>query len=185
MNLGLEMSHVPNRPWWMRMRQNRNAALFHLQRHMWLYMYDEGIWYLHFSSISFSTVSQSFPPILTPLPLSLLLPYICTHFFIPARRVSHPGADEREGQDHPWATGLPVSEEGGGEAVLSLLQAFNHLHQGFGGKASSHQGGSALLLSWQPRHFLFQTSQSLPLCKALNLWAKLNVLTKRRWKLRG
>lgn len=74
-----------------------------------------------------------------------LLPSIGTHSFIPTYRVSHPGADEREGQDHPWATGLSVSEEGGGEAVLSLLQAFNHLHQGFWGKASSHQGGPALL----------------------------------------
>lgn len=55
-------------------------------------------------------------------------------------RVSHPGADEREGQDHPRATGLPVSKERGREAVFSLLQAFNHLHQRFGGEAASHQG---------------------------------------------
>lgn len=58
----------------------------------------------------------------------------------PISRLSHPGADEREGQDHPRATGLPVSEEGGREAVFSLLQAFNHLHQRFGGEAASHQG---------------------------------------------
>lgn len=77
--------------------------------------------------------------------LPLLRPSIRTPSFIPTYRVSHPGADEREGQDHPWATGLSVPEEGGGEAVLSLLQAFNHLHQGFWGKASSNQGGPALL----------------------------------------
>lgn len=59
-------------------------------------------------------------------------------------RVSYPGADEREGQDHPWATGLSVAEEGGGEAVLSLFQASNHLHQGFWRKASPHQGGPPL-----------------------------------------
>lgn len=60
-------------------------------------------------------------------------------------RVPHPGADEREGQDHPWTAGLSVSKEGRGEAVLSILQAFNHLHQGVWGKASSHQGGPELL----------------------------------------
>lgn len=68
-----------------------------------------------------------------------------SHPFIPplrtsTYRVSHPGADEREGQDHPWATRFSVSEKGGGETMLPLLQAFNHLYQGFWGKASSHQG---------------------------------------------
>lgn len=57
-----------------------------------------------------------------------------------AYRVSDPGANEREGQNYPRATGLAVSKEGGREAVLSVLQAFNHLHQGFWSKASSHQG---------------------------------------------
>lgn len=76
-----------------------------------------------------------------------LVPFLFTHThsFIPTYRVSHPGADEREGQDHPRATGLSVPKKGGGEAVLSLLQAFNHLQSGFWGKASSHQGEPALL----------------------------------------
>lgn len=58
-----------------------------------------------------------------------------------ACRVSDSGANEREGQNHPWATGFSVFKEGRGEAVFPLLEAFNHLHQGFWRKASSHQGG--------------------------------------------
>lgn len=76
-------------------------------------------------------------------PTPLLTPSICMDFqacSVPICRISHPGADEREGQDHPRATGLPVTEEGGREAVFSLLQAFNHLHQRFRGEVASHQG---------------------------------------------
>lgn len=95
------------------------------------------ILFLHLScSYTIPSMSLSFfPP----------LPSICTNSFIPTYRVSRPGTDEREGQDHPWATGFSVSEEGGGETMLSLLQAFNHLYQGFWRKASSHQGEHAYL----------------------------------------
>lgn len=147
------MSHVPNRPWCIRKGKTLSVDVFSCRRRL-----DEQYGYRFIIWTITSSCSFFFYPLFLPLIhlyspmclskslllLPLLLPTVYHHSFIPTHRVSHPGADEREGQDHPRATGLSVSEEGGGEAVLSLLQAFNHLHQRFWGKASSHQGRPAL-----------------------------------------
>lgn len=101
-----------------------------------------------FASIYF--FYQYFPSSLIIFHLWLHLPFLLYlhKSFYSHIRVSHPGAHEWEGQDHPWATGLSVSEERGRKAVFPLLQAFNHLHQRFWRKTSFDQGG------WIYKHVL-------------------------------
>lgn len=63
-------------------------------------------------------------------------------------RIPHPGAHEWERKDHPWPSGLLISEERGRKAMFPFLQALDHLHQRLWGKATLNQSEIGSVSKW-------------------------------------